>query len=503
MNTHALIATARYHGEVVQERFDAGVPVSLGGSPPLALPLPPGVDHLAHIEWGRRGHVTVTDALGRRFVVEPEETLEMRLGDVELDLELAPQFALRRTEGVPWQLSTGWLVMVLLFTSLTSWYETVSERRCQIFGITPELAVALGCVQPEHGGESGMFTAEYLARLLEEDYAGSEDGALQLQERPDAERESEHIYLPSGDRGPTDAMGGSEEVDLEVVKAPRTEQEMPTPEELAAKKAELEVSELPEEVGTPVEASPDDGIAEADDGEDVVDESTEDDGAEAPSEEKEGWGLQDWYDERDAMLDQLEIDYTKKFAEERLKIDPNDPAALSLLAHYQYLDEDYEGSESTYDRLLAQLPDDAAVYNNKALVYKRLGDYETEERLYRTALALEPLDVTAMNNLGVNLAHQKRFDEALAVMDQLQVLDPDDPYSDLHRAKIHAEMGNDEEAYRYLEKSLAGMAKLSTLHHIEYRQDIRVDPSLEKLRKTRRFRDILFKYYGEDAPVLE
>lgn len=503
MTSYALIATARFHGEVVQERFDAGVPVSLGGGPPLAMPLPPGVEHLARVEWGRQGDLRVFDALGRQYTVGPEETLEMQLGDVELDLELAPQFSLRRTEGISWQLSTGWLVMVLLFTSLTSWYESISVRRCQIFGLTPELAVALGCVDPHQDSGMSGFTAEYLARLLEEDYAGSEDGALALQERPDADRSSDHVYLPSGDRGPTDAMGGSEEVALEVVKAPRTEEDLPTPEELAAKKNELQVQELPEEVGTPIEAAPADGLAEEDEGEDLVAESTEDEHAERASEEKEGWGIRDWYDEKDARFEQLEIDYTKQFAEERLKIDPNDPAALSLLAHYQYLDEDYSASEQTYDRLLAQAPDDAAVYNNKALIYKRTGDYQTEERLYRTALALEPLDVTAMNNLAVNLAHQGRYDEALAVMQQLEILDPDDSYADLHRAKIHAAMGNDDEALRYLSKSLEARAKLSTLHHIEYRQDIRVDPAFAKLRNTERFHDILVKYYGDEAPVLE
>ena len=108
-----------------------------------------------------------------------------------------------------------------------------------------------------------------------------------------------------------------------------------------------------------------------------------------------------------------------------------------------------------------------------------------------------------MNNLAVNLAHQKRFDEALAVMKQLETLDPGEPYAELHRAKIHAEMGNDEEAYRYLRSSLEGMAKLDTLHHIEFRQDIRLDPSFAKLRETRRFRAILLEFYGEDTPLKE
>ena len=47
------------------------------------------------------------------------------------------------------------------------------------------------------------------------------------------------------------------------------------------------------------------------------------------------------------------------------------------------------------------------------------------------------------------------------------------------------------------------MQALDTLHHIEFRQDIRLDPSFAKLRETRRFRAILLKYYGDDTPVPE
>lgn len=503
MSAHALIATARFHGQVVQQRFDGGEPVRIGGAPPFSLPLPADVSWLADVRWTRDGSARITDATGRQFALGPDETLEMGLGDIEVDLELAPQFQLRRSEGTSWQLSTGWLVVVLLFTIFTSWYELLWSRACEIGGVTPELAVMLGCVASDAGGGAGGLDAEYLARLLKEDYAGEEDGFIQREERPDADREAQDVFMPSGGRGPITKMGGAEEVGPDSIKAPRTE-ELPEPEKLeAAEDQALQVPALPEEVGTPIEAEPLEGL-EDQEGEGADDEDAgEDPLSEAATEEEEGWGLQDWYDEKDAIIDQLEIDRTIEVAERRLKIDPNDPAALSLLSYYQYLDEDYDAAEKTYDRYIEIRPEDAAGFNNKALIYKRRGDYETEERLYRVALALEPMDVTAMNNLGVNLAHQGRHAEALAVMDQLEVLDPGDAYADLHRAKIHAEMGNDAKALEYLEKSLVGMAKLDTLHHIEFRQDIRLDPSFAKLRKTKAFRDILYKYYGDDAPVLE
>ena len=106
------------------------------------------------------------------------------------------------------------------------------------------------------------------------------------------------------------------------------------------------------------------------------------------------------------------------------------------------------------------------------------------------------MDDHAINNLAVCLAHQGRFEEALALMKQLEVLTPDDAYADLHRAKIYAAMGKEPEAYKHLELSLQRMKQLDTLHNIEFRQDIRVDPALDELRKQDRFRNLLTRYYG-------
>lgn len=502
MSTHALIATARYHGSVSQERFEPGEAVEIGAVPPLALPLPEGLDWLARVDWVGASTARVTDPRGQQYLLEADEVIEMELGEVQLDLELTPQFTLKRTDPFPWKLSTGWLSVVLMFTIFTSWYDMVKERRCEIFAVTPELAIALGCVQNAGGGDPfGGLPAEYLERLLKKDYAGEDDGVLTMKEHENKGRDPNSFHMPAGNRGPITKMGGADEVAEEFLRAPRSEGP-PDPEPKPQPKAELEVPETPENVGTPVEANPveDDGEGDA-----VADteEVGEDDGNEPPAEEDKGWGLQDWYDEKDAALDELEIVQAKHLANRRLRIDPNDPAALSLLSYYQYLDEDYTGAEATYDKYIDLLPEDAAGYNNKALIYKRLGQYEKEESLYRVALSLEPLDVTALNNLGVNLAHQGRYDEAIAVMKQLETLDPNEPYADLHRAKIYAEMGEDEKAYEYLRLSLEGMAKLDTLHHIEFRQDIRLDPSFAKLRETRRFRAILLEYYGTDTPLQE
>ena len=120
----------------------------------------------------------------------------------------------------------------------------------------------------------------------------------------------------------------------------------------------------------------------------------------------------------------------------------------------------------------------------------------------RQALELSPLDDHVLNNLAVCLAHQGRFDEALEIMEQLEILTPNDAYADLHRAKIYSAMGRKERAYKFLKLALDGSRGLDTMHHIEFRQDIRLDPAFDALRGEARWSKLLEAAYGSGAEEL-
>ena len=87
-------------------------------------------------------------------------------------------------------------------------------------------------------------------------------------------------------------------------------------------------------------------------------------------------------------------------------------------------------------------------------------------------------------------------------MEQLDTIDPGNPYNDLHRSKIYAAMGKREKSYRYLRAALEGVAGLDTLHHIEFRQDIRLEPAYHKMRSERRFAKLIREFYGDEADYL-
>jgi len=516
--SYAVHATARFFDHVVEDTVTPdGAAVILGGTDVMAVPRPAGKPHLAKLTWTDRRMVTVEDGDGRLHLLGPDDLVTLDEGPIRLELRLVRRFRLRRMAGMSTIAGTmtGLGVLFIILNALgitTSQVVEVNRVWCDTWVgevAPPEaLPVASSLFRPcqEQGmqaagipGNEGPSDrwAEYLERILDEDFAGEEMGVLAEGDRQhgDGQRDDNDIYIPAGDKGPTDRMGGAEETSLRAQRTPgipeKPEPEPPAPE---PKRQDRLVNE---DVGTPVDLSVD-AVADAEDPE-PVEEKPE--APEQRTEDREGWGLRDWYDQKDAQRDQQEIDLMKGLANRILAIDPNDPEALSIKAYYEYLSEDYEKATKTYDRFIELYPEDPAGYNNKALIYKRRGQYAEEERLYRVALTLRPDDETALNNLAVNLAHQGRHGEALQIMEQLEVLDPGDPYADLHRAKVHAEMGDEDKALFYLEKALQGMRVLDTLHHIEFRQDIRVDPSFEGLRQTRRFRSLLWRYYGDDSPL--
>ncbi len=487
-----LDAQVRWRGRVIdslQWRSGRSVTIKAGG-----LPGQDGADFVARLDWDGASGLTGTDNQGRTVAVGVGKPAEVSLGEVSLALDVSSGQWLQRLRWPTLAGSLGWFTIVVGLFVFGMQANVLIENRCGIgLATLPSdwfVRVMPGCVE-DQGARSGGVSAEFLQRLLRDEYDGADQGyMIEDMNRPEITREAKHIYMPAGNEGPTDRMGGAAEVAAEPIR---------TPDEAAATLAEAVTpvpspTEGPEVavVETPRAPEGNDGSSDGEAEKDVA----------PPAEEERGWGVKDWYDQGDEAIDQLEIRMMLREAKARLRIDPDDPAALSLLSYYQYLAEDYEAAMDTWDRYIGVLPEDAAGYNNKALIYKRRASYDEEERLYRVALALAPDDVTALNNLAVCLAHLERFDEAIAILEQLEVLDPDDAYANLHRAKVYAAKGEPEVAMRWLERSLTGMSELDTLHHIEYRQDIRLDPAFSNLRKRADFNRMLAQFYGPDSPTL-
>lgn len=398
------------------------------------------------------------------------ETVSLRHGDLEV--EVAP---VRQSRFARFHWAQGDIVLpVIMFAT-------------SVLVLQIGLLVRLFASPAASGGFEP--TPEYIARLLDEQFDGQDRGVIaKTTPRPDGGEEIKGYYLQPGHDGPRKQIGGGKNVGDKVRDGDADGKEARA-RNVVAPDPGTEVA--PDPVVVTDEPSDEELDTEADE--------TADADKPIAVHVDEGWGLTDWYDTEDARQDAREIQQQLELAHQLLRLDPNDPSGLTVRAYYEYLALDLDAARRTYDKFTKLYPEDPAGWNNLALVYKREGQYQKEEELYRIALGLAPDDDHALNNLAVCLAHQGRFDEALVIMEKLEVLTPDDPYAELHRAKIHAAMGKEDRAYRFLQKSLAGMRKLDTLHNIEFRQDIRVDPAFAEMRKQDRFTKMLTRYYGDKA----
>ncbi|MBM4393003.1 MAG: tetratricopeptide repeat protein [Deltaproteobacteria bacterium] len=421
------------------------------------------------VEALREGREFTLRAADASTLVDRDTTTEIKAGGMSVTARVIRRFRLVR-----WVSEQAHLVLPLIMMAMTVFAMQIAFLLSLISGATDG-----GSTRPEP-------SPEYLARLLNEDYAGAEEGAwARHEDRAPSETRVESYYLQPGSKGKVDQVGGGQVVGAEPRSGdprPRKAPEASIAVEEVGQTEELVPQEEPEieELADPLDSAK---------GEQEEHKQT--------VEVTEGWGLSDWYDTEDARRDAQEIERQLRLADQLLRLDPDDIYGNSIRAYYEYLAMDWPAAEATYDRLLLLDGASGAHWNNLALIYKRKGDYEKEEELYRVALMLEPDESNTYNNLAVCLAHQGRFDEALAIMDELARSLPDDPYADLHRAKIYAAKGEKETAYRFLRKSLAAMRKLDTLHNIEYQQDIRVDPVFKEMREEERFKKLLTRFYGD------
>ncbi len=497
----ALRVVVRFHDRVVEDRVfrRAHADLILGGDGDVVLPPPHADAPVATATWLGQEQVVVRTFAEQELRITASCPAELVYGPIRVELSLVPQFRLPR----PVLLGEGDTVLGVLVVAMTlaGMYVEFGLSICYDAALalrSPELA-ALCPIERSPGQVAVETTPEYIARLLKEDYEGTTDRAPVPPAEPiDADRELPSFHLPAGNKGPLHAPGGAEETAAQPERRPHADDPVRTRHQPLRPKP-LPTEELAEPDEQPTGAVDPQTLQAAEDGglEPI-------DPEDLPAEEERGWGFQDWLDANDDRDHQDQLKEIVELTRERLRIDPENPHALTQLGYFQYLAEDLAGCARTYERYIELYPDDAAGYNNLGLVYKRSGEYPKEEGYYRLALALDPDDTYALNNLAVNLAHQGRFDEALAIMDELQQLEPDDAYAHLHRAKILAAMGETDDALTWFGRALAGARTLDTFHHIEFRQDIRVDPAFTELREEPEFARLLVEAYGLDAkPILE
>lgn len=499
---HGLRVTVRLHGVTIAQavHWPGAGPVDIGAAGADAVPTPADRG-LGRATWQAPDRVAIAGVEGGlpSGVLGAGEVLRWSEGDVSVDVDLVARADASRRPTEPAADLALAVFMLMLVVG-------VGQARLVVEALFPDTAQRATTAVAEP-------SPELIARLLKKELDGAEEGAEERAVRPEFERGVKSFYMPAGNDGPMERTGGGEVAGPEVVRPPDEPppDEPPAPPAPAAAPEPVPAAAPPDAPAPAVEAPP---IATAADAPVLLAEAEQPPTPpappaaapprpESPMERFIGWGFRDWYEVEDARPEvNRDIARQLEAARRRLKLDPDDPGALNVVGYYAYLAQNWELGQATYQRLVDLYPEAAAGYNNLALTYKRQGRYAEEEALYRKGLAIEPEDTHILNNLAVNLSHQGRHDEALEIMERLEQLSPDDPYADLHRAKIYAALGKEDKAFRFLKKALEGVATLDTMHHIEFRADIRLDPAFHPLRTHPKFRRILEEHYGPEAGYL-
>jgi predicted CXXCH cytochrome family protein len=110
-----------------------------------------------------------------------------------------------------------------------------------------------------------------------------------------------------------------------------------------------------------------------------------------------------------------------------------------------------------YRRSMAHALDFAFAGHNLGNLAARLGDAETAEKYYRTAIAIDELFYPAKANLAVILNAEGRNDEAAALLLSILDNDPEQYETAYSLGLLFAEMGRYVEAESYLARAAAGM----------------------------------------------
>ena len=126
------------------------------------------------------------------------------------------------------------------------------------------------------------------------------------------------------------------------------------------------------------------------------------------------------------LLEQKKYDEAVAFYAELSKSDPNNSDVYlgqadayfkrATDAHGDVAKPDYKLAGAAYSKAASLKPTDADLPFNAALAYQNAGEWALAEAQWRACLKLRPNDVDAMSALGQTLSEQKKYDEAVKVL---------------------------------------------------------------------------------------
>jgi len=131
-----------------------------------------------------------------------------------------------------------------------------------------------------------------------------------------------------------------------------------------------------------------------------------------------------------AIFYQLQsLDKAELYLKRALVLKPDDPDALTGMAHTKYDTGDFKNAAMFYEKVLAKLPDDAVLRTDLGNAYARHQppDYDRAIKEYRQALEVNPSHEQALVRLADAALHKGDKQTAREAIEKLAAVNPSSP----------------------------------------------------------------------------
>lgn len=156
-----------------------------------------------------------------------------------------------------------------------------------------------------------------------------------------------------------------------------------------------------------------------------------------------------------------------------LKSQPESGTALQQLGYAQIEAGQAQDALATFDKLIAQSPNNASAYNGKAVAMDYMGDHLPAQELYRKALALSDAP-SVRNNLALSMVLSGQAAAAIPMLESLNAQNPKDKTIRQNLALAYGLKGD---------KKKANALNLQELTPEQAKENLRFYERLAKMKK--------------------
>jgi Flp pilus assembly protein TadD len=172
----------------------------------------------------------------------------------------------------------------------------------------------------------------------------------------------------------------------------------------------------------------------------------------APSVELKGEDWQRWNDYGIGLFLQGDLKGAAAAFEKVTEVDPNNPDGWVNIGRAAAQEGDMDRARVVLGRALALSPDLARAHFFYAKVLRADGNYEGADGELRKVLAQYPRDRVALNDLGRTLFLERKYADAVKVLESVLVIDPEDLQAHYNLMLCYNGLGNQTLAKQHQER---------------------------------------------------